>query len=345
MLRVANSEKAWKGLSEDALLSLRIKALGLDPKSSDIWPWVVDVFKELESRELTFRPRIYFGDEWFSPEGICAVAIPFFLAHPKLRRLERSQMLECEGEDEKTFKRLFRHELGHAFDHAFKVSKRRSWKKIFGPPTQEYDPETYRPRPYSKNFVRNLPRWYAQAHPDEDFAESFAVWLDPHSNWKSAYRSWGAIKKLHYIESLCSEFKNHSVPMAGGRMIYDAEHLTTTLQHYYEKKKKHSAEDLPDFYDRDLRLIFADRSSSQRTSEAAHHFLRRNEKQLLHTVSHWTGERRVTIEALMQKFKKRCKDLSLYVKSDAETTLIELSSFLTTLVSHYRFTGHFRRTV
>ena len=130
---------------------------------------------------LSFRPACYLGDEWFSPAGSPAIAIPFYLAHPRLKTLEMHQMLQVEGGTPEWCQQLLRHESGHAIDHAYRFSSRDDWRAVFGSPETEYAPETYQPRPYSNGFVRNLPNWYAQAHPDEDFAETFAVWLSSNS--------------------------------------------------------------------------------------------------------------------------------------------------------------------
>ncbi|MDB5038437.1 MAG: hypothetical protein JWQ35_1965 [Bacteriovoracaceae bacterium] len=336
---------SWAQIPEEELLKLRIKDLSLDLETSDIFPLVKGVLQELEAKELHLKPRIYFGDEWFSPEGVGAIAIPFFLAHPRLRTLEKKMMLECEGEDSLEFKKFFRHELGHAFDHAFKVSRRSSWVKIFGSPKKEYQPETYRPRPYSKNFVHNIGRWYAQAHPDEDFAETFAIWLDPNSDWKNSYKDWGAYKKLSYIDRLSEEFKNKKTFPARGKMISDANYLQSTLLRYYEKKRRHFAEDYPDFYDKDLLRIFLPKTEESLKFESASSFMKRNRKKIIGTIAHWTGEKKTTISDLTSRLIKRCAELKLVVPDEEAEVLLETSAFLATLVSHYLFTGHFRRTI
>jgi hypothetical protein len=334
----------WSKLSDEELLGLRIRDLDLKLEDSDVYPWVQKVFEEMRAAGLTFSPRIYFGDEWFSPEGLNAVAIPFFLAHPRLRELERKFMLDCEGDIETKFQKLFRHELGHAFDHNFKVSKRRLWIKIFGSPKKEYRPETYRPRPYSKNFVDNIGGGYAQAHPDEDFAETFAVWLDPHSNWKMRYRKWGAYKKLQYVDKLALEFNGKTAWPPIGRMISDARYLTSTLKHYYEKKRRSFAEEYPDFYDKDLLKIFA-RSDECLSSKSAARFLRQNQKAIIQSMAHWTGERKATVGEIFKRIAKRADVLSLKIPDDESRVLLDLAAFFATLLSHYLLTGHFRRNL
>jgi hypothetical protein len=336
-------------LNEEEIFKLRIQDLPLHLESSDVYPWIQEVFQELAEKGLNLRPRIYFGDEWFSPEGQNAVAVPFFLAHKKLRQLEKKMMLECEGDSEESFKRLFRHELGHAFDHAFGVSRRKSWQKIFGSNKKPYAPESYRPRPYSKNFVRNISETYAQAHPDEDFAETFACWLDPESDWKNKYKNWGALKKLVFVDKLCSEFKGRLAPPAKGRMLCDARYLRSNLARYYQRKRKTFEDDYPDFYDKDLTRIFAQIPAKSFIPNIgtplvmASSFMRKQRREILKTLSLWTRERKITISQIYDKLIDRAEDLELVLSKDFYQTSIEMTAFLSTLVSHYRFTGHFKR--
>jgi len=338
----------WNELSklpDEDLLAIRIKDLPLKLEESDLWPSIQIVMTELNSALPEFQPYLFIGDEWFSPEGVAAVSIPFFLLHPRLRQLERTKVLECEGEDDLEFKKLLRHELGHALDHAFKLSRRRTWEKTFGSPQKEYQPDTYRPRPYSRNYVLHLKRWYAQSHPDEDFAETFAVWLNPQSEWKATYRKWGALKKLEYLETIGKELRKKTFKQKSARMISESRYLNSSLAVYYQKKIRYNEEDYPDFFDRDLLRIFSRKNPEEPKAELAFQFMKRTRKYLLSSLSLWTGEKKVTINELLLRLIERCRELELIVsKSEAETAS-EVSAFLTTLVSHYLFTGHFRRTV
>src|SRR5579862_1853522 len=254
------AEPAWAALKDEELLAMRICDLGVRIEGSEVEPRVRQVCQELEARGVTLRPDCYLGDEWFSPEGACAIAIPFYLAHPRLKALELRLMLEVEGGTAEWCQMLLRHECGHAVDHAYKFSARPAWQSIFGSPETEYTPETYTPRPYSRSFVRHLPNWYAQAHPDEDFAETFAVWLSsPSDEWRARYHGWRAAAKLEYVDTLMNEARKKAplVTPGRGRRRADASKLTSTLAHYYAARRKLSAEEYPDFYDADLRRIFA----------------------------------------------------------------------------------------
>ena len=94
-----------------------------------------------------------------------------------------------------------RHEAGHVMAHAYQLHRRRRWQQLFGPSSKRY-PRYYRPNPASRHHVQHLRMWYAQSHPDEDFAETFAVWLRPRSHWRSRYAGWPALKKLEYVDEL-----------------------------------------------------------------------------------------------------------------------------------------------
>jgi hypothetical protein len=191
------TEPLWSTFKDEELLALRICDLGVRIEHSELLPRIDQLKSELASRGVSLTPDCYLGDEWFSPEGVPAISIPFYLAHPRLKALELHQMLEVEGGTSDWCQMLLRHECGHAMDHAYRFSSRSDWREIFGSPETKYTPETYIPRPYSKGFVRHLPNWYAQAHPDEDFAETFAVWLAaPPDDWRRRYRGWKALEKL-----------------------------------------------------------------------------------------------------------------------------------------------------
>lgn len=332
----------WENLEDEELLKLRIRELRLQYKDSPLTSWVERVQSELAEKQLQLKPAYYFGDEWFSPEGDAAISIPFFLAHPRLRKLERSFMMECEGESESDFLKLLRHEMGHVFDHVFKVSRRKKWQKLFGSNKKPYTPESYRPRPYSKNFVHNIANDYAQAHPDEDFAETFAVWLNPDSHWKEAYRGWGALRKLEYIDELAKEFSNKEHPAPKGKFIYDASQLKATLGHYYKRKKRNHSFESPDFFDADLLRIFSLPEKGVK-SEKASRFLRRHRKQIMETVARWSKERKYVIYDLYSKLVQRSQVLGLKASRDHAHILNELVGWLSVLTTTYRLTGKWTR--
>jgi hypothetical protein len=236
-----------------------------------------------------------------------------------------------------------RHECGHAIEHAFELHKRRRRKELFGARTSDYDPEVYRPQPYSKSFVHNLPNWYAQAHPDEDWAETFAVWLDPDSDWRKRYRGWKALSKLEYVDELMRELAGKPPKINSGAREGEVKRLKSTLASFYKRRKRDYAEDMPDFHDRDLRELFGAGDSPTRRTAAA--FLRRHRKQIIDCVSRWTSERKVTIELLTKKLTERSEALGLTLARDEAEVSTDVAAYLATLVTTYRFTGKFQRSV
>jgi hypothetical protein len=336
-------EPFWCGFKDEELLALRICDLGVRIEHTELTPRLDQLHCELRARGVSLRPDCYLGDEWFSPEGVPAISIPFYLAHPRLRLLEMHQMLEVEGGTVEWCQMLLRHECGHAIDHAYGFSSRNEWRDVFGSPETEYAPDTYRPRPYSKGFVRHLPNWYAQAHPDEDFAETFAVWLGSlPGEWRRRYAGWKALEKLEYVHSLMAEAAAGPPPATRRRRISEARKLHTTLARYYAGRRKLYAEDFPDFYDADLRVIFG---NGEPGGEPAAAMMRRNRSALIASIVQWTGQRKYTVSMLVRKLMLRCSALNLTSPKDSVRVDFELASYLASLVTNHLYTGRFKRSV
>ena len=186
------------------------------------------------------------------------VAIPFYLAHPRLARLELGQMLEVEGGTREWCLKILRHETGHAIENAYNLRRRPTRQSLFGSTSDPY-PEYYSPKPYSKSFVIHLDGWYAQSHPDEDFAETFAVWLTPGSGWRERYAGWPALRKLEYLDKVMREIASKPAPVRTRRTPFSLSTIKSTLRKHYQRKRQHYGVDHPDSYDRDLRRIFPER--------------------------------------------------------------------------------------
>jgi hypothetical protein len=337
------SEPTWATLKDEELLAVRICDLGVQVADSELEPRIAQLRDELAARSVVMQPDIYLGDEWFSPEGSPAIAIPFYLAHPRLKLLELHQMMEVEGGTTVWCQQLLRHECGHALDHAYRFSFRREWHALFGSPEAEYNPETYRPQPYSKSFVRHLPNWYAQAHPDEDFAETFAVWLAlAPEEWRERYAGWKALEKLEYIQSLMAEITGKQPPAKRAKRISEARKLRKTLGRYYASRRKLYAEDFPDFYDSDLRTIFRDGALGKQSAAA---FMRKNRSALISSIVQWTGQRKYTVSMLVRKLIGRCQDLRLAAPQDSAQLYFEVAAYLAALVTNHLHTGRFKRSV
>jgi hypothetical protein len=338
--RPGNTAPDIAGLSDDELLQLRICDLKLRIPGSELEARIETFYGELAARDIAVKPLCYLGEEWFCPEGCATIAIPFYLAHPRLKKLEEKMMMEVEGGTESWCLRLLRHEMGHVLNHSYLLEKDKKWRKLFGSPSLEYS-ESYRARPYSKRFVRHLDGWYAQSHPEEDFAETFAIWLTPGLDWKNQYRGWSALEKLLYVDDLMGRLAGNPPAIFAKSKMGDAARLRSRLAAYYKRRRRMYAQDFPDFFDADLKKLFAEPGAAPDNERAAA-FIKRSSKMILNAVSHWTGEPRFTLARVLRALTERCAELDLRLK--AQSAGIEVSAYLATLASHYRLTGRFKES-
>ena len=328
---------AWPDLPDEALLDMRLCDLNLRIEGSWLEARVTALYDELAVRGLTFRPHAWISAEWFSPDGVPGIAIPFYLAHPRLMKLEKSQMLEVEGGTPEWCMQILRHEAGHAFDNAYDLRKRRRRLKIFGSPTVPY-PEFYLPRPYSKSFVLHLDSWYAQSHPDEDFAETFAVWMTPDSDWKSRYSDWPALRKLEYMETLMAEIAGQRPVVSTRRRVEPIEQLKTTLRRHYAKKREHYGLERPHFYDRDLRRLFSN-AEEYRKQRRASRFISSIRRDVRRLVAEWTGTYQYTIDNVISDMITRCDELNLRLIYPESRTKLDFTMLVTVQTMNYLHSG------
>ncbi|HKY08531.1 MAG TPA: putative zinc-binding metallopeptidase [Candidatus Binatia bacterium] len=326
--------------SDDELLRMRICDLRLKIPGTELESRIEKFYSELAGKNIALKPICYLGDEWFCPEGAATIAIPFYLAHPRLKKLEEKMMMEVEGGTEEWCMRLLRHEMGHVMNHAYLLAKDKAWQKLFGPTSLEYS-ESFRARPYSRRFVRHLEGYYAQSHPEEDFAETFAIWLTPDLDWRNQYQAWKALEKLEYVDQLMQKLSGKPPLVFSKARISDASRLRSRLEAHYKRRRRLYAQEFPDFFDADLKKLFAEPSPSA-SGERAATFLRRSNKLILNAVSTWTGEPKFTINRLLRALTDRCAELDLRLK--AESAAIEIAAYLATLAAHYRLTGKFKKS-
>jgi hypothetical protein len=329
----------WTALPDDKLLDVRMCDLPLTLAGTELEQRIAQVDAELTARGLT-TPHYWLSDEWFTPDGVPGVAIPYYLAHPRLARLELAQMLEVEGEDAETCLKILRHEAGHAIDNAYLLRRRPTRRRLFGLPDTPY-PEYYTPKPYSKSFVQHLDHWYAQSHPDEDFAETFAVWLDPQSMWATRYSGWPAQRKLEYMDTLMRELSHSRARVRSKREVDPLRRLRKTLREHYAKKREHYGLDHPDFYESDLRNLFSD-SPAYAKHPAAARFIRKIRKEARSTVAGFTDSYQYTIDQLIEKIIERCRELNLRLTDAEESTKIDFMLFLTVQTMNYLHSGRHR---
>jgi hypothetical protein len=329
----------WQSWDDEQLLALRFRDLDL-PLGGELERRIRRLYRELAARGLAFRPHFWLADEWFTPDGVPGIAIPFYLAHPRLAQLERRKMLEVEGGSLQECMKILRHETGHAIENAYHLRRRRKRRELFGSTHEPY-PEFYAPRPYSKSFVIHLDSWYAQSHPDEDFAETFAVWLDPRSNWRERYAGWPALRKLEYVDELMRELAGKPPRVTERREIDPLPTLGKTLRRHYEEKRAHYGVERPEFYDRDLRRLFSDAPEHARQPTAAS-FLTRTRAEMRQLVGRWTHEYQYTIDAVLGDMIERCRELKLRLRTSPEQTRLDFAALLTVQTMNYLHSGRHR---
>jgi hypothetical protein len=325
----------WASLPDEQLLRLRLKDLKVTVEGT----WLEDCFNnlldELEQRGIRARPHAWISSEWFSPEDTPGIAFPFYLAHPRLMRLEKKKIIDVEGGTWSECMAILRHEAGHVLQHSYALQRRRRWQQLFGPSSKRY-PKYYRPNPASRNFVQHLRLWYAQSHPDEDFAETFAVWLRPRSNWRTRYAGWPALEKLEYVDELMAEIAAQPPLLTRRERVEPLAALTETLAEHYRKKQALYAFDTPKTYDRDLQRLFSADPRHHR-SQAASAFIRHNRARVRQLVAKWTGEYQLTLDALLDDMMVRCRELNLRAVGPERKLITEFTVLLTAKTVHALF--------
>jgi hypothetical protein len=329
----------WPDLPDEALLDVWMADLPLQIEGT-LATRITQLREELESCGLRVPLHFYVSDEWFTPDGATAIAVPFYLAHPRLEKLEESQMFEVEGGEHEWCMRILRHEAAHAVDNAYRLRLRRQRREMFGPPSRPY-PEFYTPKPYSKSYVLHLDAWYAQSHPDEDFAETFAVWLTPNSEWRQRYAGWPALKKLEYMDTLMQSLRDVPPRVHNIEEIDPVRRLRKTLRQHYRNKRRHYGVDHPNFYDRDLRRIFSDAPEHAGSLTAAQ-FIARIRRPVRRVVSSWTGIYQYTIDRVIEDMMTRSRELRLRLAVPEDQARQEFTVLLTVQAMNYLHSGGHR---
>jgi hypothetical protein len=328
----------WADLEDEKLLDLRMSDLPLSIEGN-LADRIAQLRGELEARRLRFALHFYLSNEWFTSDGATSIAVPFYLAHPRLEQLEEAQMFEVEGGDYDWGMRILRHEAAHALDNAYKLRLRRQRRVVFGLPSQPY-PEFYTPKPYSKSFVLHLDAWYAQSHPDEDFAETFAVWLTPNSEWRQRYSGWKALGKLEYMDALMRTLRDRRPLVDNPEEIDPLRALKTTLRQHYRNKRRYYGVERPNFYDRDLRRLFSDAPEHASNLTAAQ-FISRMRRPARRVVAGWTGIYQYTIDQVLEDMIARCRELKLRLAVPEEQARQEFTVLLTVqTMNHLHSGGH-----
>jgi hypothetical protein len=327
------------------LLNTRVCDLALNFDETPLRRCIERLYAELAAKKIRFRPPYYFtcgGDEWGCPDRVPIIGIPFHLADNKLTRIEREMGYTAYDRQDLMF--LLRHETGHAINYAYQLFRTREWQRTFGAFNKIYPVNfKFKFNPFSRNYVKSQgdPKYYAQSHPDEDYAETFAVWLTPRSNWRIQYRNWPALKKLEYVDRVMGRLRRTHPKVSSRDMDSPYHSKTYTLIEYYGEDLENFKDKALGIYDADLKRIFAS-SNGNRRSVPAKDLIRRNRRFLTETIAEWTGAREKTVLPVINKFFHRCRELGLTLHTEDESfPLASVTALGTAVVMNYLHTGRY----
>jgi hypothetical protein len=320
------------------LLNTRICDLDLRIDGSPVEPFVSRLHRELERHDL-FAPECYLTDGWGCPDEVPVIGLPFYLADRRLARIEEEQTGDIE--DGSHVMMLLRHEAGHALNYAYRLWDDEGWEELFGPFEKPYR-DHFRPNPWSRQFVRHIMhhqhgRTYAQKHPDEDFAETFAVWLTPRSAWRRKYRDWPALRKLKYVDSLMKRIRGEDPECTSGKLIAPVEDMDLLLAEHYGQRSERYREAAQGYVDDKLREVFPEvRGKLIPVSE----LLRKQHDNLVQRVTQWSGLEEDEVRTIISKLQDRAELLELMLRQRESTIkLMDLTALATSLAVDFAYTG------
>ncbi len=325
---------AWTRLDDEQLLDLRLCDLRLRLQGTAVQGRIARLYRELAARGIAFRPHAWLAEEWFSPDGVPGFAVPFYLAHPRLTRLERKMTGAVEGSNAKWQMRILRHEAGHAFDSAYRLRRRARWRALFGHASRRYASQ-YRARPASHHHVQHLGEWYAQAHPTEDFAETFAVWLQPRSGWRRRYAAWPAKRKLEYVAQVAAEIGRERPAVASRDRVESLEHNSLTLREHYRRKRRAERRRHRALADNLLRKVFVSKATARPGAPPAATLLRGLKLSVRTTLERRAGTDRYGAQQLLRLAIERCEQLGLYQRGARRTAIPKLRATLVRMARGY----------
>jgi hypothetical protein len=336
---MATNQHSWTQLSDKDLLKMRLCDLNLRLKGHPLQSLIAKLHQELRSKEILLTPHIYISDDWFCPDGTTSFTIPFFLLHPRLLKLERRFIGEVEGETEEHFMKLIRHEMGHVIDNAFKLRKVVRRRNLFGASHAEY-PASYEYRPYSKNYVRHIEEGYAQSHPDEDWAETFAVWLTPKSNWRKSYKNWPALKKLDLLNTIMEEKVLKTPPIFKNKKEEDSlSSLTMTLGEYFMEKRERLQLDRSKLLAPALETFFTVKNQSNKFPLASQ-YLKKNKVYFSQEIGIKTEVFRYKVDRVLDSIIEGCESSQRRLATNLEERPEKLIKLLAGQVKDFIRKGH-----
>lgn len=317
-------------LSYQKFLTTKIKDLELSLDS--MAPYFDKLKDELKKHDIILWPDFYFGDEWGCVDKAISISIPFYFANEDLKEIDQSPATHSE------FLKILRHETGHAVNYAYKLWKRKDWKETFGDFNKKY-PKKYihRVNPWSKEYVKHLhylsdgDLHYAQKHPDEDWAETFAVWLYPKSGWKTRYQGCpGALQKLEYVDTIIGEIAGQKPVNTKTKRDGEYTKIEDTVSEWWGLGEEVLDTKLQEYLN-DMNELFTKPINKRKKLLPAYLFVRRYAGPLSEKLSNCIlGSNKNSIKKCLRIWERICRDEGLgYHHGEEANKLIELSSLLT----------------
>ena len=327
---------------ESNLWATPIRDFGLTIEGTPLQPIIEEFEDELRRAGLTrVQPRFYLSTEWGVPFESVAIAIPFYLARPDLTALHVERTGLVEGFDRADILRYLRHEMGHVVNYAYRLYDQEEWVKQFGSITQPYS-EEYRPEPFSRRYVRHLPGWYAQKHPDEDWSETFAVWMTPGLDWRKEYSGWPvAAAKLAYCDRTMALLRERDPVVTNVDLDEDVGEIEYSLGHYYRDdghRPGRRAARARRRHPRHLRGPGRGRRGCRRSSRSPRRraLIRRLEPDLLTNVFRWTGHFPERTRVLLRYLAERAEHLRQgYVPGREAAATVAVTTLVTGLAMNH----------
>jgi hypothetical protein len=337
--RALSLVNSWETIRYE-LLNSRVCDLKLRIEDSPVEPFVQRLHRELAAKGLKFQPECYLTDSWGCPDEVPVIGVPFYLADRRLLRIEEEQTGEIESEY--VLMMLLRHEAGHAINYAYRLHERPEWVETFGKFSRPYR-DSFRPNPFSREYVRHIVhhqhgRTYAQKHPDEDFAETFAVWLTPRSGWRRHYRNWPALRKLQYVDRLMKGLRGEVPRVSRGLLCTPVEEMDVMLAEHYGQRADRYRAAAQGYVDDKLREVFP--SVRGRTLLPAKDLFRKHQDDLLARVARWSGLDEEEVRALLEKLEDRAAALDLYFRrQEVAARRMDVTALATALAMNFAYTG------
>lgn len=333
---------------ENRFLATPIRELGLTIADTPLNDVVVEFRRELERAGIRrLKPDFYLSTEWGVPFETISIGIPFYLARPELVDVHARHIGHLEGVGRPELLRYLRHEMGHVVNYAYRLYDQEDWIKLFGPMTQPYV-EEYRPEAFSQRFVCHLPGWYAQKHPDEDWSETFAVWMTPGQDWRAAYVHWPeALAKLEYCERTMAILNDRDPLVTATEHDEDVSSLSASVEDYYRVQPAEEDDPLPPGLDGALRVIFEDFGLPEDLSTVAPRrpaaeLISNLERDLVANVYRWTGHFPETTRRLVQHLAARAGALQQVYPADREASVVvALTTLVTSLAMNHVVRGRY----